>query len=312
MNLIIDIGNSSAKLAVIEKNTILKKITCTGKSITNNVKRAYLLSDPEKEIKFIRKEVDLALLLPKTAPDKINSVIVLDINGFPDIVYAPKLITNQDIFIDTLLVSLLSNSFNSEVRFTTDGTAPNKNSDVYKIPFLLSETTFVKACAFRDGKRVSPYTERYFIRDYAADRKINGLKYSYYEGKCENLPDFGKLTPLKEGKTFNVVLDNFTATEEYYGIQFTGEIKISETGIYEFYLSSNDGSQFYIDDNLLIDNDGLHGTIEKPGKIKLLPGRHKIKLIYFQAGGKATLELLMSGSSGEKGPIPVSMLFPAD
>ena len=38
MNLIIDIGNSSAKLAVIEKNTILKKITCTGKSIANNVK----------------------------------------------------------------------------------------------------------------------------------------------------------------------------------------------------------------------------------------------------------------------------------
>ena len=59
-----------------------------------------------------------------------------------------------------------------------------------------------------------------------------------------NLPDFGKLTPLKEGKTFKVALDNFTATEEYYGIQFTGEIKISEIGIYEFYLSSNDGSQF--------------------------------------------------------------------
>ena len=39
MNLIIDIGNSSAKLAVIEENTILKKITCTSKSIANNVKK---------------------------------------------------------------------------------------------------------------------------------------------------------------------------------------------------------------------------------------------------------------------------------
>lgn len=39
MNLIIDIGNSSAKLAVIEENIILKKITCTGKSITSNVKK---------------------------------------------------------------------------------------------------------------------------------------------------------------------------------------------------------------------------------------------------------------------------------
>ena len=39
MNLIIDIGNSRTKLAVIEENTILKKITCTSKSIANNVKK---------------------------------------------------------------------------------------------------------------------------------------------------------------------------------------------------------------------------------------------------------------------------------
>jgi len=39
MNLIIDIGNSRAKLAVIKENTILKKITCTSKSIANNVKK---------------------------------------------------------------------------------------------------------------------------------------------------------------------------------------------------------------------------------------------------------------------------------
>ncbi|MDX5584929.1 MAG: type III pantothenate kinase [Aureibaculum sp.] len=39
MNLIIDIGNSSAKLAVIEENNILKKITCASKSIASNVKK---------------------------------------------------------------------------------------------------------------------------------------------------------------------------------------------------------------------------------------------------------------------------------
>jgi len=39
MNLIIDIGNSSAKLAVIEENTIQKKITCTSKSIASKVKK---------------------------------------------------------------------------------------------------------------------------------------------------------------------------------------------------------------------------------------------------------------------------------
>ena len=82
--------------------------------------------------------------------------------------------------------------------------------------------------------------------------------------------------------------------------------------ILTFFLSSNDGSRLYIDDKLVIDNDGLHGTIEKPGDIKLSAGKHKFELSYFQAGGKTSLELLMSGPSFEKGDIPVSMLFPAE
>ena len=280
--------------------------------ITNDVKKAYLLSDTDKEIKFNRNGVDLALSLPKKAPDKINTIIVLDIDGSPDIVYAPEIRSSQDIFIDTLLVSLSSNSFNSEIHFTLDGSAPDINSSVYKTPFLLSNTTLVKASAFRDGKRVSPYAEKSFILDYAADRKINGLKYGYYEGKWDNLPDFKNLKPIKEGRTFQVDLDNFSTKEEYFGVLFTGYISISESGDYTFILSSNDGSQLYIDDKLVINNDGLHGTIEKPGDIKLSASKHKFKLHYFQGGGKAFLELLMKGPNAMKIPIPVSMLFPAE
>jgi len=280
--------------------------------MTNKAMKAYLLSDPNNEIKFSRNGVDLALTVPKIAPDKINSVIVLDIDGSPDIVYAPGIRSSQNVFIDTLHVSLSSNSYNSEIHFTLDGSSPDINSPVYETPILLSETTNLKACAFRDGKRVSPYTEKSFNRDYDADRKINSLKYSYYEGEWDNLPNFESLNPLKEGKTFRVDLDSFPIKEEYFGILFTGEMKILETGDYTFFLSSNDGSRLYIDDKLVIDNDGLHGTIEKPGDIKLSAGKHKFELSYFQAGGKTSLELLMSGPSFEKGDIPVSMLFPAE
>jgi alpha-L-fucosidase len=278
--------------------------------ITNDVKKAFLLSDTDKEIKFNRNGVDLALSLPKTAPDKINSVIILDIDGSPDIVYAPGIKSSQNVFIDTLHVSLSSNSYNSEIHFTLDGSAPDINSSIYEKPILLSETTFVKAAAFRGGNRVSPYTEKFFNRDYEADRKVNGLKYEYYEGKWDNLPDFRSHNPIKVGRTFQVDLDNFPTKQEYFGVLLSGDISISESGNYTFYLSSNDGSHLFIDDKLVINNDGLHGTIEKPVTIKLKAGKHKIKLPYFQAGGKKFLQLLMSGPSIEKGTIPVSMLFP--
>ena len=280
--------------------------------ITNGFNKAYLLSDPDKEIKINRNGVDLALSVPKTVPDKINSVIVLDIDGSPDIVYAPVINSNQNVFIDTLHVSLTSNNYNSEIHFTLDGSTPDVNSPIYLKPILLSETTFVKAAAFRDGNRVSPYTEKSFNRDYDADRNVNGLKYEYYEGNWDNLPDFKSYNPIKLGRTFQVDLDTIPMKEEYFGVRLTGDILISELGDYTFFLSSNDGSKLYIDNKLVINNDGLHGIIEKPGNIKLLVGKHKFELHYFQAGGKAYLELLMKGPNAIQIPIPVSMLYPAE
>ena len=280
--------------------------------ITNKIKKAYLLSDTDKEIKFKRNGVDLTLSVPQTAPNKINSVIVLDIDGSPDIVYAPEIKSNQNVFIDTLHVTLSSNSYKSEIHFTLDGSTPDINSPIYEKPILLTETSFVKAAAFRDDTRVSPYTEKSFNRDYNADRKVNGLKYEYYEGNWENLPDFKNYNPIKVGRTFLVNLNTIPTKEEYFGVQLTGEISISESGDYTFYLSSNDGSNLYIDNKLVIDNDGLHGTIEKSGDIKLSVGRHKVRLHYFQAGGKAVLDLLLKGPNINKMPIPVSMLFPVE
>ncbi|MEN8193998.1 MAG: alpha-L-fucosidase [Bacteroidota bacterium] len=284
------------------------KLTIQG--IINEVKNAYILSNPSYEIQYIRNDVDVNISLPKKAPDKINSVIVLEIEGTPEIVHTPQIKANQEIFIDTLIIELEINNRNSEIHYILDGSIPDSESPIYKRPILLTETTVVKACAFRDGKRISPYAIQSFNRDYNADRKSNGLKYSYYEGNWGKIPDFENLNPIKEGKTFQITLNNISTKEEYFGILFNGVIKIFEEGDYTFFLSSNDGSQLYIDDKLVIDNDGLHGTIEKHEKIKLSTGKHKLKVSYFQAGGKSILELLMSGPDSIKKQIPVSMLFP--
>ena len=278
--------------------------------ITNKVKSVYLLTYLDVKIGVEHSDTDLILSVPKAAPDPINSVIVVDIDGAPNIVYAPEIITRPDVFIDTLRVTLQSNSYNSEIHYTLDNSAPSTDSPVYEKPFLLSKTAIIKAAVFRNGKKVSTVSTKTLVRDYDADRKKNGISYAYYEGEWTKLPDFSKLKALKKGKVYSINIDGIAEKEENFGIVYSGEIKINKSGKYSFFLNSNDGSRLYIDGKMVIDNDGQHGKIEKMSQIELSKGTHKIRVEYFQAGGKAILELRISGYLLDRESIPVSMLFP--
>ena len=58
-------------------------------------------------------------------------------------------------------------------------------------------------------------------------------------------------------------------------------------GDYQFKTISDDGSRLYIDNALVVDNDGLHAAIEKKGEVVRLPrGAVPFQLAYFQ--GPAT------------------------
>jgi hypothetical protein len=117
-----------------------------------------------------------------------------------------------------------------------------------------------------------------------------GLKYNYYEGSWEKLPDFSKLTPVKSG-----VVDNFNINERkvdlYYGFTFDGYINVPETDVYAFYLKSDDGSKLIIDEVKVLDNDGTHGMDEKRLDVALEKGLHKISIQFFQHGGGQGLKL---------------------
>ena len=77
MNLIIDIGNSRAKLAVIEENTILNKITCSSKNIASNVKKLRKAFAINNCIISSVSKFDMSKL---KSFDGLNKVIQLDHN----------------------------------------------------------------------------------------------------------------------------------------------------------------------------------------------------------------------------------------
>ena len=73
---------------------------------------------------------------------------------------------------------------------------------------------------------------------------------------------------------------------ENFGLVFEGEIDIGKKGTYNFRLGSDDGSRLFINNKMVVENDGVHGMVAKNGKIELEQGRAKLRLEYFEKSGQ--------------------------
>ena len=266
--------------------------------IFNEPKSAWLLADKSKAwLNVTRNEDALWIALPGQVIDTINTVVILDIKGKPDISYPPLIESEYMIFIDQIEVKLTSSSDNFEIRYTTDETMPSIESPKYSGTLTLTETTLLSARCFRDGKPVSDsvcatFTKVKPLPSIKTGDLKPGIQFKYYEGDWDSLPDFTKLTPVKTG-----IINNFNLLEkikgDYYGFVFEGFIQIEQDGIYEFMTDSDDGSQLYIDGNLVVDNDGLHGMVQEKGALVLAKGYHSIKVTFFEKGGQDDLRVYM-------------------
>ncbi len=119
---------------------------------------------------------------------------------------------------------------------------------------------------------------------------LRGLVY-HIGHRTKHLPDFDKLKPSGAIYTasINVPAQDFrqgfpgiTTRFEWFAIDYTGRFWIENPGDYRFELTADDGANLYIDDQLVIDNDGLHPPEERTGTVGLTAGIHRLRLSYFQ------------------------------
>jgi hypothetical protein len=73
-----------------------------------------------------------------------------------------------------------------------------------------------------------------------------------------------------------------TSRFEWFAIDYHGKFWIEKPGEYEFSMQSDDGSILYIDDRVVIDNDGIHAARTMTGTVALSAGIHHIRVSYFQ------------------------------
>ncbi|MCG2664273.1 PA14 domain-containing protein, partial [Brevundimonas sp.] len=110
------------------------------------------------------------------------------------------------------------------------------------------------------------------------------------------LPDFSRLTPVASGRVHEITIDGLTLPrEDAVAVVFEGQIQIDTAGEYGFSTASDDGSKLYIDGKTVVDNDGDHGVITAVGTIRLEPGKHAIRVEWFNGGGGAWLGAYFEG-----------------
>lgn len=139
----------------------------------------------------------------------------------------------------------------------------------------------------------------------------DGLVYSYYtidpKSRLTKLPDFRKLKPAKTGRVKNFDLSP-AQRSDHFAMVFEGYLKIDRAGDYFFYTRSDDGSKLYINDKLVVNNDGLHAPEVKYNRIKLSSGSHKIKVEYFENQGDERLFVAYKGPGVRQQEIPANRL----
>ena len=107
------------------------------------------------------------------------------------------------------------------------------------------------------------------------------------------LPAFERLIPVHTFITanLNVAPRNYTegfptpkmqSVVENFAIRFRGKLAIETPGKYTFTLNADDGAQLYINQNLVVNNDGIHSPRSRRASRTLTAGMHNIEIHYFQ------------------------------
>jgi hypothetical protein len=85
---------------------------------------------------------------------------------------------------------------------------------------------------------------------------------------------------------------------EWFAVDLQGAFLVNTPGTYSFRLTSDDGSRLYVDNRLVISNDGYHTTRTAEGVASLAAGPHTIEVGYWQGPGPLALVLEVAPAGG--------------
>ncbi|MEO6980316.1 MAG: family 20 glycosylhydrolase [Mucilaginibacter sp.] len=219
---------------------------------------------------------------------------------------------NNYVFTDEGKLSIPKPLPNLTIRYTTDGSVPDKKSQELPSPLTIKTSEQIKVAPFTlTGTRGDVYTLNYKQQQMLGPVKIAppqpGLVCSYYKAY------FKETALMRSAKIDSTFISDKIAVPSSvkapsFGITYKGYIDVPADGIYSFYLNCDDGGVLRIGNDVTVNNDGNHSARERSGQIALKMGAHPFALDFIEGGGGFTLKLMYSVNGSEPKDIPVGWL----
>ena len=210
---------------------------------------------------------------------------------------------------------------NGQIFYTIDGYNPDETAEPYTKPVTINipkgEFRTIKTVQISPGGRRSSIN-KILVRNPDTKPALtikpakNGLKFNYYTGTLfQQVQDLELAKPVNSGIFEGTISSEKwkTKKERYIGLKFDGYIYIPETANYTISTLSDDGSKLFIDDELIVNNDGIHWLNEAYGVVQLEKGFHKLNISYFDQIGGTTLNCFIRQEGKQKEEIKASQLF---
>ncbi|SHG65786.1 family 20 glycosylhydrolase [Flavobacterium defluvii] len=210
---------------------------------------------------------------------------------------------------------------NGQIFYTIDGYNPDETAELYTKPVTIhipkGEFRIIKTVQISPSGRKSSIS-KILVRNpdlkpaLAVKPTKKGLKFNYYTGTLfQQVQDLELAKPVNSGIFEGKISSEKwkTKLERYIGLKFDGYIFIPETANYTISTLSDDGSKLFIDNELVMNNDGIHWLNEAYGVVKLEKGFHKLNISYFDQIGGTTLTCFIQQEGKEKQEISESQLF---
>jgi alpha-L-fucosidase len=289
--------------------------------LLSDVRAVQILGQRTRNLWTFERDGDAVVFnLPAESPTAelgaMCTVVAVDLAEPLAVAELPVISAADDMFVGALDVAVGQRGDTKVTyRYTTDGSDPTSLSLPAGKPFRIGATTTVKARGFLGDRPVTRTIVRRFeaLRPTSARASTGGLEpglscasYEVPESikSCAEITTAGKMVAMSIVATPTVAPK---PREEYFGLVFTGSIEVPETGLYRFFVDSDDGSLLRIGDVTVVDNDGPHSATEKSGAIALEKGVHPIELRMFEAAGQDLLRVSWLGPGmTKKAEVPAS------
>lgn len=111
-------------------------------------------------------------------------------------------------------------------------------------------------------------------------------------------------------RSFKEGFPGLGSTNEWFGLDIRFTVTIQETATYQLMLLADDGAVLSVDDENVIDNDGIHAPTPVATTLKLEQGLHNFRVRYFQGPGPDLALMLAWKKPGatDFGYIPRSLI----